>query len=117
ALRLCVFALRIFFDSCVHFLLTPQVLSSRRHFGTLFALTRIGRRERKMKNRVGLLLIVGLCAVLLPALSGADGYSESVSVDLVNVYLTATDDHNHFVNDLRPDELTLTENGIVRQID
>ncbi len=41
---------------------------------------------------------------------------ETVRVDLVNVYLSATDSKGHFITDLKPDELILKENGTAQSI-
>lgn len=46
----------------------------------------------------------------------AQSVRESVQVELVNVYLTATDSKGHFITDLKPEDLELTEDGIKQDI-
>jgi len=49
--------------------------------------------------------------VLISVLSQAQGIHENLSVDLVNVYLSATDANGHFVTDLKLNDLILKEDG------
>jgi VWFA-related protein len=42
--------------------------------------------------------------------------SETVEVDLVDLVLAAIDKSGHFVTDLKPEELTIKENGVVQKI-
>jgi Ca-activated chloride channel homolog len=53
-----------------------------------------------------------LFAGLLPA----QELHENLSVDLVNVYLSATDSKGRFITDLNPTDLVLKENGSTQQI-
>lgn len=56
--------------------------------------------------------------ILFPALAArSDGYDESVEVEVVNVYVTATDGHNHFVTDLSPGDFVIRENNIEQEIE
>lgn len=41
---------------------------------------------------------------------------ENVNVDLVNVYLSATDSKGHFITNLKQEELTLKEDGVVQNL-
>ena len=68
-----------------------------------------------MRKNITILMVLCVCGAIFPAF--CDVYNDTVSVELVNVYLTATDAHHHFVTDLRPEDLILTENGVVRNID
>jgi VWFA-related protein len=43
-------------------------------------------------------------------------YEEKVDVELVDLYLTALDKKGHFITNLRADELTVKENGIIQTI-
>lgn len=43
-------------------------------------------------------------------------YSETVEVDLVDVYLSATDSKGRAIDDLKPEELILKEDNVVQQI-
>lgn len=43
-------------------------------------------------------------------------YSENIDVELVDLYLTALDKKGHFITDLRKEELTVKENGVIQQI-
>jgi Ca-activated chloride channel family protein len=49
--------------------------------------------------------------ILLSGLSFGQDIHENMSVDLVNVYLSATDSDGHFVTDLTSNDLALTEDG------
>ena len=46
----------------------------------------------------------------------ASDYQEILSVELVRVYVTAKDSDGRFITDLRPEELTLRENGEPQEI-
>jgi Ca-activated chloride channel homolog len=46
----------------------------------------------------------------------AQDIKESVKVEVVNVYLTATDSKGHFITDLKPDDLVLKEDGVPQHI-
>ena len=59
-------------------------------------------------------LVFVLC-ILLPA-PALPQIHENVSVDLVNVYLSATDSKGRFVTDLKPEELTLREDGVIQMV-
>ncbi|HJZ12477.1 MAG TPA: VWA domain-containing protein [Acidobacteriota bacterium] len=59
-----------------------------------------------------LLVICFLLALTLVAFA----FNETVNVQLVNVYLAATDGNNRFVKDLQPHELLLRENGELQTI-
>jgi Ca-activated chloride channel family protein len=52
----------------------------------------------------------------LAALSRSQDIRETVKVDLVNVYLSATDSKGHFITDLKREELILKENGTAQSI-
>jgi len=41
---------------------------------------------------------------------------EIISVDLVDLYFTATDQKGNFINDLKPDEITVSEDGVPQKI-
>src|SRR5262245_34161078 len=41
----------------------------------------------------------------------ADEIKEQVNVDLVNIFVSATDSKGNFISDLKPEELVLKENG------
>lgn len=43
-------------------------------------------------------------------------FTETVNVELVDLVLTAIDKKGNFVSDLKPDELTIKENGVVQKI-
>lgn len=43
-------------------------------------------------------------------------FTETVDVELVDLVLTAIDKKGHFITDLKPEELTIKENGIVQKI-
>ena len=51
-----------------------------------------------------------------PQTKQIDEIHEEIQVDLVNVYLTATDSKGAFVTDLKQGELTLKEDGVPQQI-
>jgi Ca-activated chloride channel homolog len=51
-----------------------------------------------------------------PQTKQLDGLHEEVQVNLVNVYLTAVDSNDAFVTDLKPEELSLKEDGIPQHI-
>jgi Ca-activated chloride channel family protein len=78
-----------------------------------------------MNRRVGWMLLFGILLMSpgwtqqtapAPDAIVQDKLHEEVKVELVNVSLTATDWKGHFVIDLKPQDLTLKENGIVQQI-
>ncbi len=46
----------------------------------------------------------------------AQSVQESMRIELVNVYLTATDSKGHFITDLKPDDLLLIEDGVRQDI-
>jgi len=48
--------------------------------------------------------------------ASAQEVHENVAIELVNVYLTATDHSGRFITDLKPEELTLLEDGKVQNI-
>jgi Ca-activated chloride channel homolog len=50
------------------------------------------------------------------ALSWSQDIRETLKVDLVNVYLSATDSKGHFITDLKREELILKENGTAQSI-
>ncbi|HSP05558.1 MAG TPA: VWA domain-containing protein, partial [Acidobacteriota bacterium] len=54
--------------------------------------------------------------LLSPALCFPQSVHENVNVDLVNVYVTATDSKGHFITDLKPSEIELTEDGVRQEI-
>jgi len=54
--------------------------------------------------------------VFFSVLSWSQDVRETVRVDLVNVYLSATDSKGHFITDLKPEELILKENGTAQNI-
>lgn len=54
--------------------------------------------------------------LLIASLIWPQELQEKVSVDLVNVYLSATDSKGRFITDLKSDELLLKENGSIQQI-
>jgi Ca-activated chloride channel family protein len=56
-----------------------------------------------------------LCSAITVCLSAQDVH-ESLSVNLVNVYLSATDSKGHFITDLKPGDLILKENGAAQDI-
>lgn len=51
-----------------------------------------------------------------PQTKQLEGIHEEVQVNLVNVYLTAVDSNGTFITDLKPEELSLKENGIPQHI-
>src|SRR5687767_13082545 len=55
-------------------------------------------------------------SVLFTTLTAGQQLQEKVSVDLVNVYLSAVDSKGQFVTDLKLDELVLKENGSAQSI-
>jgi Ca-activated chloride channel homolog len=65
-----------------------------------------------------ILLLVFLFPYFAHAAAGDSppGLNENIEVDLVDLYLTATNDKGGFVTDLRGDELTVTENGVTQSI-
>lgn len=46
----------------------------------------------------------------------SEPFKEFINVELVNIYMTATDKKGHFISDLRADEITLLENGVPQTI-
>lgn len=60
------------------------------------------------------LFFVGAFAIACCA--GAQQVRESVQVEVVNVYLTATDSKGHFITDLKPEDIELKEDGIKQDI-
>lgn len=52
----------------------------------------------------------------IPQTKQLEEINEEIQVNLVNVYLTALDSHDEFVTDLRPDELTVKEDGVPQNI-
>jgi Ca-activated chloride channel family protein len=60
--------------------------------------------------------VIALFGFLLSIQLSAQDYRENVSIDIVNVYLTATDSNGRFVTDLKPEELLLKENGVAQTI-
>lgn len=54
--------------------------------------------------------------LICPDLAHSQSLRESVSVDLVNVYVTATDSKGRFIADLKADDLQLTEDGVPQEI-
>src|SRR5687767_6024577 len=46
-----------------------------------------------------------------------DQIEETVFVDLVDLYFTATDEDGNFITDLKQGELTLTEDGVTQKIE
>ena len=51
-----------------------------------------------------------------PAAPDTSTLNERLNVDLVDLYLTATNNKGGFVTDLKGNELTVTENGIIQKI-
>src|SRR5262245_24308394 len=66
----------------------------------------------QIKNIFTFLLL--LTAITIPI--QAQEVHEDLSVDLVNVYLSATDSKGHFITDLKSNELILKENGAAQSI-
>lgn len=60
-----------------------------------------------------LLVLILIC---VPVFAQQD-LREYVQVELVDLYLTATDSKGHFIGDLKPAELTVTENGVPQKIE
>ncbi len=54
--------------------------------------------------------------ILLAVPLQAQPVQESISVDLVNIYMSATDSRGSFVTDLKPEEFVLKENGLPQNI-
>jgi VWFA-related protein len=63
-----------------------------------------------MKSR--LILLFAICVTQLHAQS----FYEKLSIDLVNVYLTATDNQGHFITDLTPKDFIVKEDGVEQSI-
>jgi VWFA-related protein len=63
-----------------------------------------------MKSRLILLFVI--CVTQLHAQT----FYEKLSIDLVNVYLTATDTQGHFITDLTPHDFIVKEDGIEQSI-
>lgn len=61
-------------------------------------------------------MLVMLLAAFCSAYVAAQNLQEKVAVEIVNVYLSATDKSGDFVSDLRPEELILREDGIPQTI-
>src|SRR5262245_24882056 len=61
-----------------------------------------------------LLLILLLC---FPLIAQEEGIHEYVEVDLVDLYLTATDSRGRFVINLRPEDLVVLEDGVPQKIE
>lgn len=53
--------------------------------------------------------------LVLPLFAHAQ-LNEKVDVEIVNVYMSATDSKGNFIKDLRPEELILKEDGVAQQI-
>ncbi len=53
----------------------------------------------------------------LPFVASPDGFEQSVDVEVVNVYVTATDSHEQFVTDLKPGDFIIMENEIQQTIE
>ena len=64
--------------------------------------------------------VLKACSVLIllfgATLCWTQDVHEELAVDLVNVYLSATDSRGRFITDLQPNELTLKENGSTQNI-
>lgn len=58
-----------------------------------------------------------VCLPVFAQQTAQQDFQEFVQVDLVDLYLTATDTKGNFVGDLRPDELTVLENGVPQKIE
>jgi Ca-activated chloride channel homolog len=61
-----------------------------------------------------LLTLVALCLVIQFA---AAAIEETVLVDLVDLYFTATDHKGRFITDLKKEELTIREDGVAQKIE
>lgn len=60
--------------------------------------------------------IAPLFCLLIYGTAIAQDYRENINIDLVNVYLTATDPQGHFITDLKPEDLILKEDGVEQTI-
>jgi len=60
--------------------------------------------------------VLGLVSAFSISLLGAQGIHENIAVEIVNVYLSATDSKGHFVTDLKPEELVLEEDSVPQTI-
>jgi len=58
-----------------------------------------------------------LILFLFPAAAFSQGIQERVDIDIVNVYLSATDSEQRFVTDLKPGEIILKEDGAIQKIE
>ena len=61
-------------------------------------------------------VFLNLCLSFLSVVCFAQQIHEDIAVELVNVYLSATDTKGRFVTDLTPAELVLRENGVAQPI-
>ena len=65
---------------------------------------------------MGVRILLALILFSFP-LFAQDEIHEYVQVDLVDLYLTATDSKGHFVTDLKPEDLVVKENGVLQKIE
>jgi len=65
---------------------------------------------------IGVFLASSMAQKSEPQTAQSEPFKEYISVDLVNVFMTATDKKGHFISDLRQDEITLEENGVPQTI-
>lgn len=79
---------------------------------TLLARVRILKIDSMVVGRFFLVLFL----ICLPVFAQQE-MSEYVQVELVDLYLTATDNKGHFITDLKPGELSVTEDGIPQKIE
>ena len=77
---------------------------------------------RSQFSRFTIFFLTSVLAILPFWLLGSEpsstqnGINESVNVDLVDLYVSAVDKKGHYISDLRADELSVQENGVMQQI-
>ncbi|PWT93414.1 MAG: hypothetical protein C5B54_01835 [Acidobacteria bacterium] len=68
------------------------------------------------RGSVTLFLLTFLLPLCIPLFAADKKLQEQVNVDLINVYLTATDKKGNFIDDLKPEELLIKEDGKQQEI-
>jgi Ca-activated chloride channel family protein len=77
---------------------------------------------RSQFSRFTVIFLILLFAILPFWLLGSEppstqgSINENINVDLVDLYLSAVDKKGHYISDLKADELTVSENGILQKI-
>jgi hypothetical protein len=62
-------------------------------------------------------ILFAICVFSVTASPQETRLQEAVQVNLVDLYFTATTGKGHFINDLREDEITVSEDGVPQHIE